>query len=160
MIQVTETQRAIIEEGAKTKYNDVRELKAFNRFPAAVRDKVLQGMLKRELLTAKKQGKKTTYFLSEKAYAAIGNPAAEENPKPAPAKAAAKKATGEKALSKKQLMLSMLSRKEGATIPQMQKATGWQKHSVHGAMANLKKQQSLTIKTSQIGDGERVYKIA
>ena len=60
--------------------------------------------------------------------------------------------------SKQDVMLAML--KDGATIADIMKATGWQKHSVHGAMANLKKKLQLTINTSKTDGADRVYKIA
>jgi hypothetical protein len=54
----------------------------------------------------------------------------------------------------------MLRRASGATIEQLVKATGWQAHSVRGAMSgSLKKRRSLAI-TSEKTDGKRVYRIA
>lgn len=55
-------------------------------------------------------------------------------------------------------MLAML--KDGTTLAKLMQATGWQKHSVHGAMANLKKKLGLTIDTTKQGGADRVYKIA
>ena len=58
----------------------------------------------------------------------------------------------------------MLSRKEGATLQQLMDATGWLKHSVHGGMANLKKElqekNGQTITGTKDEGEERVYKIA
>lgn len=51
----------------------------------------------------------------------------------------------------------LLRRKNGASIAEMTAATGWQQHSVRGAMAGaLRKKRGLTI-TSQKLDGERRY---
>ena len=48
--------------------------------------------------------------------------------------------------SKLAAVVAMLRRKEGATIEQLVKATGWQAHSVRGAMSGaLKKKLGLTI---------------
>jgi hypothetical protein len=82
-------------------------------------------------------------------------------------KASAKKRepkTKREGASKKQTMIDMLSSKEGATIQQLMDTIGWQKHSVHGAMANLKKElqkkNGQTIVGSKDEGEERVYKIA
>ena len=54
----------------------------------------------------------------------------------------------------------MLRQKEGTTIGAVMKATGWQKHSVHGFLAGVvRKKLGLTL-VSEKSDGERVYRIA
>lgn len=50
----------------------------------------------------------------------------------------------------------LLLRANGATIADMMKATGWQQHSVRGAMAGALKKRGLTI-TSQKVDSVRRY---
>lgn len=52
---------------------------------------------------------------------------------------------------------ALLTREEGATIAEMVDATGWQKHSVRGAMAGALKKRGLTI-TSAKTDGVRRYR--
>lgn len=59
--------------------------------------------------------------------------------------------------SKKQLMLDMLKRPEGATIAELEKATGWQTHSVRGALVNLKNKDKHPITNSKDVDGPRHY---
>jgi hypothetical protein len=55
-------------------------------------------------------------------------------------------------------LLSLLKRPEGATLVAMSEATGWQQHSVRGAMSGaLKKKLGLTI-TSEKTDVGRVYR--
>jgi hypothetical protein len=57
-------------------------------------------------------------------------------------------------------ILALLSRPEGATLAQMQEATGWQAHSVRGAVAGtIKKKLGRTV-TSEKVEGTRVYRIA
>lgn len=51
----------------------------------------------------------------------------------------------------------MLLRKNGASIAEMMKATGWQSHSVRGAMAGALKKRGLAI-TSEKTDGVRRYR--
>lgn len=56
-------------------------------------------------------------------------------------------------------LVSLLKRPEGATLEQMMDATGWQAHSVRGAMSgSLKKKLGLAI-TSEKTEGGRVYRI-
>lgn len=53
----------------------------------------------------------------------------------------------------------LMRRPEGATLAQMIQATGWQAHSVRGAIAgSLKKKHGLTI-VSEPAEGGRVYRI-
>jgi hypothetical protein len=57
-------------------------------------------------------------------------------------------------------MIELLSRDNGAIIADIVKATGWQQHSVRGAISGtLKKKLGLTV-SSEIEDGRgRVYRI-
>lgn len=50
----------------------------------------------------------------------------------------------------------LLTRDKGASIAEMTRATGWQSHSVRGAMAGALKKRGLTI-TSEKTDGVRRY---
>jgi hypothetical protein len=57
------------------------------------------------------------------------------------------------------LLVSLLRQTEGATIDAMMSATGWQAHSVRGAMSgSVKKALGLNI-LSEKTDGGRVYRI-
>ena len=61
--------------------------------------------------------------------------------------------------SKIHTLMALLERPEGATIEQLSQATGWQPHSVRGAISGtLKKKQKLSV-TSEKVDGTRVYRI-
>jgi hypothetical protein len=56
-------------------------------------------------------------------------------------------------------LVALLRRPEGATIEAMMAATGWQPHSVRGALSgSVKKGLSLTV-GSEKTDGVRVYRI-
>ena len=55
-------------------------------------------------------------------------------------------------------MLSLLLRSEGATLADMQNATGWQAHSVRGAMSGaIKKKLGFEISSDKT-DAGRVYR--
>ncbi len=49
----------------------------------------------------------------------------------------------------------LLLRKNGASIAEMMKATGWQQHSVRGAMAGALKKRGLTITSQKVDDVRR-----
>lgn len=51
----------------------------------------------------------------------------------------------------------LLTRKDGASIAEMVEATGWQQHSVRGAMAGALKKRGLLITSHKI-DGVRRYR--
>ncbi|NNC53047.1 MAG: DUF3489 domain-containing protein [Erythrobacter sp.] len=61
------------------------------------------------------------------------------------------------ATSKLDQLETMILRKKGASIAEMMKATGWQSHSVRGALAGALKKRGLTI-TSDKADGVRRYR--
>lgn len=58
-------------------------------------------------------------------------------------------------------MIEMLRQPEGATLEEIAAATGWQRHTIRGAMAGaLKKKLGLTIASDKVEGRGRVYKIA
>jgi predicted ArsR family transcriptional regulator len=62
--------------------------------------------------------------------------------------------------SKQATLVELLKRPGGATIDQMAKATGWQRHSIRGVMSGiLKKRLGLSIASEKEERG-RVYRIA
>ena len=73
--------------------------------------------------------------------------------KPA-AKSPAKKGT------KTEQVIALLRRTEGASIPEIQKATDWQPHSVRGFISGtLGKKLKLKVESSKDAQGERRYKL-
>jgi hypothetical protein len=68
-------------------------------------------------------------------------------------------ATGK--LTKQQTCLDLLSRQEGATIEELQAATGWQQHSVRGFLAGaVKKKLGLALLSEKPDAGPRRYRIS
>ncbi len=59
--------------------------------------------------------------------------------------------------SKLDSLATLLNRREGASIAEMMAATGWQAHSVRGAMAGSLKRRGLAI-TSEKVDSIRRYR--
>lgn len=61
--------------------------------------------------------------------------------------------------SKIRTVVNMLRARQGASLEQLSKATGWQHHSVRGAISgNVKKKLGLNV-TSERVKGVRVYRI-
>ena len=147
------------------------------------RQKVLEGLFKRAMII----GNQGDWHVTAEGYDALGRPRPGQRsatkparddtktnkaPKAAPkAKAAPKDtATGDggehtaprtRADSKQAQVIAMLKRPEGATIPQICEATGWQAHTVRGTFAGaFKKKLGLTITSDKAEGGVRVYRIA
>ncbi|MBR7618786.1 DUF3489 domain-containing protein [Phenylobacterium sp. 20VBR1] len=64
-----------------------------------------------------------------------------------------------KAQTKTDLVVTLLSRPEGVTIEDLMRATGWQAHSVRGAISgSIKSGRGLDVVSQKI-DGQRVYRV-
>lgn len=98
--------------------------------------------------------KTTTKIRSIKVRKAAAQPGAQAEAAPddaAPAPASPK--------GKIAILVSLLRRPEGARIPDMMQATGWQAHSVRGAMSGaIKKTLGLAVSSDKV-DGIRVYRM-
>lgn len=118
------------------------------------RQKVLEGLAKRSLVSS--DG--TDWVVSPTGYEALGVPyEAMIGNSAISARSAARLPTREG--SKQAHILSMLQRPEGATIEQICEATGWQQHTVRGALAGtFKKKLGLTITSSKEAGATRIYR--
>ena len=58
-----------------------------------------------------------------------------------------------------ELVVGLLSRPAGATIPQIMAATNWQAHSVRGFFAGTVRKKGYPLTSSKEGKQERVYRI-
>ena len=69
-------------------------------------------------------------------------------------------ATVERRQSKQTMLIEMLEAPDGATIAQIVEATGWQPHTVRGAISGaLKKKLGLAVSSEKVEARGRVYKI-
>ncbi len=76
-------------------------------------------------------------------------------------RAKAAKPRGPRAGTKQALLIDLLKRKTGATIDEIVEATGWQAHSVRGAISGaLKKKLGLAVSSEKADGRGRVYRIA
>jgi len=56
--------------------------------------------------------------------------------------------------------MELLKRPDGASLQQLQKATGWQAHSVRGFLSGtLKKKMGLRVNSAKLQDGRRTYRV-
>ncbi len=63
--------------------------------------------------------------------------------------------------TKQALLIDLLKRKTGASIDEIVEATGWQAHSVRGAISgSLKKRLGLPVTSENVENRGRVYRIA
>lgn len=61
--------------------------------------------------------------------------------------------------SKLDRLLSLLRRPDGATISDLMDATGWQAHSVRGAIAGALRKKGHTVVSGKTDGGERRYRL-
>ena len=62
--------------------------------------------------------------------------------------------------TKQQICLDLLGRRDGATLEDLEQATGWQKHSVRGFLSGaVKKKLGLTLNSEKPDAGPRRYRI-
>ena len=62
--------------------------------------------------------------------------------------------------SKKAAVLRLLRKPQGATLPELTKATGWQAHSVRGFISGtLGKKLKLKVESFKIDKGDRTYRV-
>ena len=57
------------------------------------------------------------------------------------------------------LILDRLENKKGATLAELTDATGWQKHSVHGALSRLRT-RGFAIGLEEAKQGRKAYRLA
>jgi hypothetical protein len=72
----------------------------------------------------------------------------------------ANKATGARDGSKTATILDLLKRKDGATLKELMKASGWQPHSIRGFLSGtVSKKMKLAVVSTKGEDGERNYSV-
>lgn len=103
-------------------------------------------------------GHGVTLIATDAGFAAIGiepdkadaKPTQDPAPKPRTPREGTKQAT----------LIAMLRAPDGATIAEIMAATGWQSHTVRGAMSGaLKKKLGLEVTSEKVEDRGRIYKL-
>ena len=140
-MKLTDTQRALLEAAAQ------HPQKKLTHFPdtlkGGARIKVLTAMRNAQLIETSKTDPEV-YVATQAGLQAIGIQTT--------------RSTREG--TKQAVLIELLKRPEGATLPQMTEATGWQVHTVRGAMAGaLKKKLGLEITSEKQTGTDRIYRI-
>ncbi|MFY9828003.1 MAG: DUF3489 domain-containing protein [Rhodoplanes sp.] len=135
MTKISDTQRAILIAAARREDGAIRSA----RVKGGAAAKTIQSLIKAGLITDK------PFTITADGRAAIG------------ARAAGTLRTD----TKQAQVVAMLRGADGATVDEIAAATGWQRHTVRGAIAGaLKKKLSLDVISEKIEGRGRVYRIA
>ena len=158
--QLTATQQTILEHAHQ--HTDGKIEWFPENIKGGARQKVLDGLFNRALITRSA----SDWFIAAEGYDALGVPRKGATKAPTPASEttdapANPKTPRVRENSKQAQMIEMLKRPDGATLNQLVEATGWQAHTVRGAMAgSLKKKLGLTITSDKESGQERTYRIS
>jgi hypothetical protein len=190
MSKLTDAQLVILSTAAQRDGGAALPLSRSLKIRGAAVTKTLDGLCKRGLLQeqpaphdaiawrAEKNGGRLMLVITAAGVRALEGDAAAEQPKPSPlVGSTADKARAETpntssrdrkrkertggAGTKQGLLIDLLKRKSGASIDEIVAATGWQAHSVRGAISGtLKKKLGLIVSSEKAEDRGRVYRIA
>ncbi len=191
MAKLTDTQLVILSAAAQRKDGAVLPLPKSLKTKGAAVTKTLDGLRKKGLLEEKpacreaaawrqgKDGRRMMLAITEAGLGALdGKPARASGKQPTPSKArtkkprtvrkpAAPKSKSRQSMpavrpgTKQALLIELLKRKTGASIDEIMEATGWQAHSVRGAISGaLKKKLGLAVSSEKADGRGRVYRIA
>lgn len=111
------------------------------------------------------EGEHYTLVITELGLAAIGltdtdQPSLSSSQLVTPQKAPADSGPAPRTGSKLELLIARLSQVEGATLEELMAITGWQKHSVRGAISGaLKTRRKLDVTSTVVEGRGRVYRI-
>jgi Protein of unknown function (DUF3489) len=144
-MKLTHTQQAVLTAAADHPAHRIGQFP--ENLKGAARTKVLASLTARGLIRQK--GKH--HVLTKAGLAALGR----EQPAPAAAEGAPRR-TREN--TKQAAMIALLRRPEGATLAQLIERTGWQSHSVRGALALMKRHAGTAV-TSEKVEGVRTYRL-
>lgn len=158
--KLTDTQTAILEAAAGRPDGNIEPLPSNLR--GGARAKVIEGLLARGLV-AESEG---SHRLTDAGYAAVGKrpPVAKGVQKMDAPDALTASAPIPRTLrpgTKLAVIIDALHNPGGATIAQMMADTGWQAHTVRGAISGMvRKRLGFEVITDKGTDGQRAYRIA
>lgn len=122
---ISNAQYRVLEDAAN--FPDSTVEKFMDHLPAGAKQSMLAALIKKCCITQGKNG----HFITQTGLLAIGREVINQ--------VVEKTKTEPKQTSKQVKILTML--REGTTIKALMETTSWQRHSVYGCMANLKKKQ-------------------
>ena len=158
--KLTDTQTAILRAAAGRPDGNIEPLPPSLR--GGARTKVIEGLLARGLIV----DVDGHHLLTDAGYAAVG--------KQRPAPKGVQKMDSPDALTKREAtsrtirpgtklaaIIDAMCHPGGATIDQMMNSTGWQAHSVRGAISGMiRKRLGYEVVSEKAADGQRAYRIA
>lgn len=191
MPRLTDAQLVILSTAAQRKEGAALPLPKSLRINKGAATAVVNSLIRKGLIEEKpaaataeawretEDRERITLAVTEAGLAAIGVEGADSSDEPADIKVASKKpptTTGQlpqgagsatlaapavRPGTKQALLIDLLQRKRGASIDEIVEATGWQAHSVRGAISGtLKKKLGLSVSSERLDDRGRVYRIA
>jgi hypothetical protein len=157
---LTDNQKNIVLYAANEANGEIRWFP--EHIHGGAQQKILQSLASKRLITLLDD----TWRLTDLCYQELGLPSpmqldAEIADMPAFVKST-KSESGTKPArqTKQQIMIDLLSRDEGASIPELMAATGWQQHTVRGALSGtLKKRLGFEIESIKTSGSGRTYRI-
>ena len=188
MAKPTDTQLVILSSAAQRHDSAILPLPKSLKVPKAAATTVLKSLLKKGLVAERpaavnephwrgsKDGGRRALVITEAGLQAIGvevdlktstqSRSAKQKPKQRSRRAERKPCVAKPSPAavrpgtKQALLIDLLKRKKGATIDEAVEATGWQPHSVRGAISGtLKKKLGLMVTSERIGNSSRRYRI-
>ena len=167
MTQLTDTQLVILSAAAARESHAVLPLRKSLKANKGAAATVLKGLIKKGLIEEMPAapgdehwrkddtGRKIALTVNDAGLAALdGKPAAAPSKRPRNRSGGASKENTPS--GKAGTILGLLKRPKGCKITELQKATGWQAHSIRAALTGLRK-RGITITRSQ-DDGVTVYR--
>ena len=158
-VKLTATQTTILKSAADRTDGNIEPLPTTLR--GSARAKVIEGLLVRKLIT-ESEGK---HLLTDAGYAAVG--------KRRPIPKGVQKMDAPDALTKREpipgafrpgtklaAIIDAMRHPGGATIAQMMASSGWQAHTVRGAISGMiRKRLGYEVVTEKGADGQRAYRL-
>ncbi|MFC7422074.1 DUF3489 domain-containing protein [Iodobacter arcticus] len=158
MITLTATQHAVLSHAIQNTADKLEWFPA--KVQGIIRQRVVNGLLNRGLISA-------DGLVTDAAYQALGLTRLEMELAPSPVSEAPVEGTKpaqtatetrRRENSKQAIVIRMLQRPEGATVEQLQAATGWLPHTVRSVFyGTLSKKLGLIIESDKAAGGKRVY---
>lgn len=167
MTTLSVTQQDILKLASMRKNGQVLPFPNHLKLKGGASSKVLNSLVSKGFI---EKAEDDNYIITNTGFETIGWPVTiipDEEPKAVSAESDTKlesapsDKTGKTPKGKLGDMLALLKREEGATVTDLMEATGWQKHSVRGAMSGqLKTKYRLVIQKIATKGEETVYQIA
>lgn len=148
-ITISNAQHRVLEDAANFPETEIE--KFMQHLPAGARKSMTGALLKKDCI--EKRG--DTHYITAAGLSAVGRDATPSNTE----QREAAPSSEAKRETKQTIIISLLSREEGATLAELIDATGWKSHSVRGHLSNMRKKHGVPVKGFTNSDGKRGYQI-